>query len=456
MNDRGISPDEILVNVVQDGARLHYALPVALRRAGILGTVYTDWFVKPGSLEEGIARLVQQFLPNLGRRLNDRRCPELDESQVVLSNWLALNRELASFQLGAPEERYARLSRKVALWIGRQGWNGANAIMGFVRNIDPELCAAARAEGLVTVVDQMIAPAEVESAEADAQTRRWPGWGRRAPSANLDLLREIERRTWAAATHVTCPSSYVRDGLLRQSVAADKISVIPYPIDSAAFPFVDRGGRSGRPVVGFVGAVGLRKGAPTFFEVARRFHSSELNFTMVGPVEFDRRMADIHNGRVELTGRVPRSYIHKWLEGFDIFFFPSTCEGSAGAVMEAMATGLPIVTSPNSGTLVRDGVEGFVRAHDDIGGFTQSLKRLRDDPELRAQMGRAAWKRAQTYDLASYSRSLHSLFQDLKAPQPATSPARYAVKPFRAVSKRNGVQATSMMPSRYDQPKPET
>jgi hypothetical protein len=45
------------VNVIQDGARLHYALPAALQRRGILGTVFTDWFVRPGSTEHFAALL---------------------------------------------------------------------------------------------------------------------------------------------------------------------------------------------------------------------------------------------------------------------------------------------------------------------------------------------------------------------------------------------------------------
>jgi glycosyltransferase involved in cell wall biosynthesis len=392
---------------------LHYALPVALRQIGILGTVYTDWFIKPGSREERIARLVQRFLPGLGTRLADRRCPDLDGCRVVSSPWLALHRQLAGLQPASAEERYARLSRKTARWLRRQGWHGANAIIGFVRNLDPELCAAASANGLITVVDQMIAPAEIEFAEMQFQMRRWRGWQSRATSANRDFLQEIERRTWAAADHITCPSPYVRDGLIGQGVAASKISVIPYPIDSAAFPFVDRRGRDRQLAVGFVGSVGLRKGAPTFMEAARQLRATGMSFTMVGPVELHQKTIETYKGQVEFTGGVPRSRIRESLERFDIFFFPSTCEGSAGAVMEAMATGLPILTSPNSGTVVRDGVEGFLCACDDIADFTRRLECLRDNAELRLRMGRAAWKRAQTFDLGYYSRSLHSLFREL-------------------------------------------
>jgi glycosyltransferase involved in cell wall biosynthesis len=401
------------VNVIQDGARLHYALPIALQRQGILGTVFTDWLVRSGSREEIAAHWIQRVSPDLGKRLAHRRCPELESSRVISSNRVAIHHWLARAYPGPPENRYAHLSKSVARWVVRQDWRGANAMAGFVRNIDPMLCAAARQRGLVTVVDQMIAPAAIEVAEADLQATRWPQWRERRDPGNLDIVRDIERRTWALADHITCPSEYVREGLLQQGITPDRVSVIPYPIDVEQFRSVDRRGRDGPLMVGFVGAVGMRKGAPTFIEVARSFAHSEARFVMVGPVELEGGILAAHQGRVELAGAVPRSQVFGWLEQFDVFLFPSTCEGSAGAVMEAMATGLPVITTPNSGTVVRDGIDGFIRAWDDIAGFVKGVARLRDDPALRLCMGAAACERARNFDLDSYGRSFDRLFRQL-------------------------------------------
>ena len=128
-----------------------------------------------------------------GPRLADRCRPELDSARVLSSSWFTLREWVARTYPGAPEERYARLSKSFARWIVRQDWRGANAIIGFVRNIDPERCAAARKRGLVRVVDQMVAPAATQRAEAQRQFARWPHWSGRADLGNLDLMLEIER-----------------------------------------------------------------------------------------------------------------------------------------------------------------------------------------------------------------------------------------------------------------------
>lgn len=406
------------VAVVQDGARLHYALPVALRRAGMLGPVFTDWFARPGSGEARIAALLRPVAPDLGRRMAGRASTELAEAQISTSAWLTVRQHLLRRSGRAPEETDLLLSQMAARRILRHGWGGADALMGFVRNIHPDLCLAARRAGLSVVVDQIIAPALVQRAEERRQAERWPAWQGRIGTTCSDRVALTERQTWAAADHITCPSDYVRDGLLGQGVAAEKISVVPYPIDSRAFPFIDRGGRSGPVVVGFLGSVNLRKGAPLFLEVARRLEAADARFVMVGPVDRATPPAAA-SGRVEMVGAVPRAEVAAWLERFDILFFPSCCEGSAGAVMEAMASGLPVVSTPNSGTIARDGVEGYLRACDDVAGFVECLARLIADADLRRRMAQAARRRAEAFDLDFYSRSLAALFRRLSGERSA-------------------------------------
>jgi glycosyltransferase involved in cell wall biosynthesis len=159
-------------------------------------------------------------------------------------------------------------------------------------------------------------------------------------------------------------------------------------------------------VVGFVGAVGLRKGAPYFLEIAKRLGNENLKFVMVGPVLLTETAARSMSRHVELAGRVARSQVADFLRRFDIFLFPSTCEGAAGAAMEAMALGLPVIASPNAGTSVRDGIDGLIRDYDDIDALAAAVQRLAGDAALRLQMGREARKRAETFHIDWYGRRL--------------------------------------------------
>ncbi|WP_018181618.1 glycosyltransferase family 4 protein [Kaistia granuli] len=410
----GLLPTPLNVTVIQDGARLRYALPLALKAAGILGTVHTDWFIRSGSAEALMADAMAKISKGAGRRLAGRRCADLAGSRVVATGWPALISRLLESRAVLPEEIFVQRSRAICRQVLDDGWRGANVLAGFVRNIDPLLCEVARHRNITVISDQMIAPIDVQIREEARQAERWPGWETAVAAPGAAIMRQIEQRTWQASDHITCASSYVRDGLLQQGIEPDRISVIPYPVDANAFAFQDRRERSGPVRIGFVGHVSLRKGSPAFLQIARAFDPQIVRFILVGPVALDAGRVDRHRGQAHLTGSVPASAVRYWLESFDIFLFPSACEGSAGAVMEAMATGLPIVTTPNSGTPVRHGVEGFVHGCEDIDGMKDSIERLIRDPALRLQMGEAARRRVETMTIPRYGAAWHQMLQRIR------------------------------------------
>ncbi|MGB7712272.1 MAG: glycosyltransferase family 4 protein [Microcoleus sp.] len=79
----------------------------------------------------------------------------------------------------------------------------------------------------------------------------------------------------------------------------------------------------------------------------------------------------------------------------DFFAFPSLEEGSPLVIYEAMGHGLPILASPvGGGGIVRDGIDGIILPPYDTDAWVEGLRKLSSSPDLRAQMGAAARKRA--------------------------------------------------------------
>jgi glycosyltransferase involved in cell wall biosynthesis len=72
-------------------------------------------------------------------------------------------------------------------------------------------------------------------------------------------------------------------------------------------------------------------------------------------------------------------------------------------VLEAMASGLPVITTPNGrGDLVRDGVDGFVVPIRDMNAIVERLEYLRAHPEERLRMGQNARERAKMFTWEHY------------------------------------------------------
>ena len=422
--------DRPRVAFVHATARFHYALAVAVQRAGMLEHMYTDWFSSPGSLQARVAGLIRLVNKDLGQRMLERRNDEIDPAKVVRHSTLPMLMAQRSLRRRV-ENRWEGVSKYIARsaqLLLDKGFGNANVMMAYLRDNDPTLYAGARQRGLVTVGDQIIAPAAIEHEELMAQFRRWPEWQRPEWFDYLPAVAEVERQSWVHCDHITCGSEYVKEGLVREGVAADKVSVLPYPLKVENYPYAERKRDGSEPVtVGFVGHVHLRKGVPYFVEVAKRLRGRGIRFVLVGPNYLNQAMVDAHKDVVDVVGAVPRSQVGDWLRRFDLLLFPSTCEGSATAVLEAMSTGLPVVTSPNSGTVARHGTEGFISAYDDIEAMAESVERLASNPSLRLEMGRAASKRAGEFTIDWYSREIGRLLTRLVegnagqagAPEPA-------------------------------------
>ena len=396
---------------VQDGARLHYAIPRALAKLGWLEGVFTDFFVRPGSLESMIVKISRLKNDLSSNRMAERRCAEIEDrvtSFPLRSLWWRRSRK----NFPTTEDYYEWVAKKTAQWMLKQDFGNANIVHGFIRNLDPAFCATMQQRGLRTIGDQMIAPAAIEAQEMAEQRRRWPGWDVETHVSNERLI-AVEEQTWAHLDHITCASEYVRAGLIKCGVSSERISVLPYPAPQS--PVFQSSQNTMKQVlrVGFVGSVNLRKGAPVFLEMARRLKRPGIEFIMVGPISLPAQALEELQKHVTLIGPVPRSRVADYLQSFDVFLFPSACEGSAGVVMEALAHGLPIVTTPNSGTVVRHGIEGYVHEVEDRDGMAESLGRILEDSNLRTEFQAAARSRAQSYSLQSYGVGLRNLIPEL-------------------------------------------
>jgi glycosyltransferase involved in cell wall biosynthesis len=101
------------------------------------------------------------------------------------------------------------------------------------------------------------------------------------------------------------------------------------------------------------------------------------------------------DGRVVFLGQ--RDDVPRLLNAFDLFALSSFSEGTSVTLLEAMATGVPVVATAVGGNpeLVEDGVHGLLVPSDDTLGFALALRRLCSDANLRWRMGAACRQRVE-------------------------------------------------------------
>jgi glycosyltransferase involved in cell wall biosynthesis len=198
----------------------------------------------------------------------------------------------------------------------------------------------------------------------------------------------------------------VRDYVVQHYAApASRISVVYNGVDTERFrPAVANGDRPLRIVT--IGRLVTQKNPLLFVEAAARVHQADpsVRFTVVGDgpmratVEEQARALGLGES-LELVGE--RGDVDEVLRAADLFWLTSSWEGMPNVVLEAMASGLPVVATDVGGTreLINSGREGFlVRPYqaEELVHYTLNLVRDRD---LRVGFGEAARRRALGFSL---------------------------------------------------------
>lgn len=180
-----------------------------------------------------------------------------------------------------------------------------------------------------------------------------------------------------------------------------RVQVIPNPVVIPARSAIDAPMRQDASVL-FLGRLGQRKGVFDLLQAVAALQPRHpgLRLRLGGDGELEavgQQATALGIGQqIELLGWVRGEAKSRLLEESCVFVLPSYNEGLPMSVLEAMAHGLPVVSTPVGGIpeAVSDGEEGFLVPPGDVAALTDRLARLLEDKPLRTRMGRAARERA--------------------------------------------------------------
>ena len=179
--------------------------------------------------------------------------------------------------------------------------------------------------------------------------------------ALLDWVHARRLRDVALADLVMVPSDHIAGELIRHGIPRERVRVVPYAADVDRFRPDPLKKPDASCTFLFAGGVSLRKGVHHLLDAWRRVRRPGWRLQLLGALPRDAGplASGLAQEGVELLGRVPHAEVPARMAAADVFVFPSLFEGSAVVTYEALACGLPSVVTPASGSVVREGVEGF-------------------------------------------------------------------------------------------------
>ena len=448
----------------QIGAREHYAVPRVLHRAGKLEVLYTDfWATAPWKL---LGKLTGKS------SLATRYHAELSNAQVRGFNLHAL--KAARQRFTNPYDGFLQVGRQFGEQVvsdlqsrdegrgtrAKRNASDSKALDGRRSTLDSGLiffgydtgflepAEWVKAHGGKSIICQMD-PSRFEVDLVKEEEKKWPGWARKSAEVPEAYFQRREAE-WAIADLVMVNSEWTKAALIRQGVSVDKIVIVPLayeapPVERRASSVESYAGRvegrgprdesykkteglrlkaKGRDLgsfsqkqplrVLFLGQVILRKGIQYLIEAARLLKDEAVHFDIVGSIGISDAAVAATPSNMTFHGAVSRDRTEEFYRAADLFVLPTLSDGFALTQLEAMAHGLPVITTPNCGEVVSDGVDGLIVPASDANALAEAFQFLIQDPDKLQAMSAATAAKLEQFSLSKLEENLDALERRLK------------------------------------------
>jgi glycosyltransferase involved in cell wall biosynthesis len=422
--------------VVHRGARDAYQVARGLSESGLLEELVTDLHWSP---DRSIGGLVDNWVPNRVRRALHTRWAGSNVSRQVSTCWFSGLSSLALSKLpGIPFD----LRRQAVRWSDRCLGERAGAIAtqrqaallsysyyghsaftrykGTAPRILFQLHPHPRSVRQILERERTLYPECAASLNHE--------WELALPEADFERLAgEV-----LLAEHWIAASSFTKDTLIENGVPGERVHVVPYGTDLTSFrpdpariPF-HRDHRRLRLL--FVGTIAQRKGIRYLVDAMHSLPAELVELTVCGRPVDDLSLFANTSSRIQVKTAIGQDELIEAYRHSDLFVFPSVAEGFGHVLLEAMASGLPVISTTRTAArdLVRPGVEGFVIQPGSAHALAESIRWFLENPARLAEMSRAARLRAEEFSWARFRKGVSEVVGDILQQSAANEKGRMA------------------------------
>jgi len=226
---------------------------------------------------------------------------------------------------------------------------------------------------------------------------------------------EKELKEYEEADYISVPSSFVKRTFLEQGVQEEKMIQIPFGVDVEEFRQIPKKDNIFRVV--YVGGMRLRKGVHYLLQAFSELNLPNSELLLVGSVMDEiKPFFKKYEGNYNWIGHRPQRELYKYYSQGSVFVMPSIEEGMAVVQLQAMACGLPLVCTTNTGgeDLIENGKEGFVIPVRNVKALKEKIMFFYENPKRRKEMGLKAQKRVrENFTWDDYGRRIINKYENI-------------------------------------------
>jgi glycosyltransferase involved in cell wall biosynthesis len=225
--------------------------------------------------------------------------------------------------------------------------------------------------------------------------------------AEAAVLRRVRDATVRGATHVVCPSAFIRDLVVQWGVRPAEVTVVPNAVPLGA-PAGDEWPHAGL-LLAFAGRIGPQKSLDVLLDAIEGLDGVSL--VVAGDGELHAELERSAPPNAQFVGALSRARTLGLFAAADAMVLPSSWENFPHTVVESLGVGTPVVATAVGGVpeVVEDGVNGLLVPAGDREALRAAIVRLRDDDELRTRLARAARPSVERFEPATVYAELESI-----------------------------------------------
>jgi glycosyltransferase involved in cell wall biosynthesis len=224
-----------------------------------------------------------------------------------------------------------------------------------------------------------------------------------------------EMREYDYADYIEVPSAFARQTFIDRGFPASKLIQGFRGVDIAEFRPLPR--QDGVFRVVFAGAISPRKGVHYLLEAFKKADLAGAELLLIGSIQDEMRSTlRKYSGSFKLVNHVSQDRLRHYYSQGSVFVMPSIEEGMAVVQLQAMACGLPLICTTNTGgaDIIREGQEGYVVPVRDVNALRERMAYLYENRAQCQRMGQAARDRvAASFTWDHYMRHMLKIYQEI-------------------------------------------
>lgn len=355
----------------QFSAREKYAIPRALQELDLLEKVYTDLWLKPGSI-------VEYF----NKRAKGRFHADLAQADVVHFNRQFLYLKLKE-RIYGKRNSYGEVYDSMLRDVIKKERDAELNFFGYSYSSRKSF-KVAKDKGFTTILGQINpGPKEAEIVVEAFKRFRGNNYKPSVPSAEYwDLWREEV----SYADRLIVNSKWAKELLLADGVSADKCVLVPLAYETKKVNitrlFKRQFERNAPLTILYLGGVGIRKGFHLLVEAMEKLINEPVHLDVVGGLNGPSVLITDLPSNITYHGPVAPHEVDSFYRNSDVFIFPTLSDGFGLTQLEAQAYRLPMISSKYCAPVITNGENGIILQEVDASNIVAAIYQILADPAL--------------------------------------------------------------------------